>query len=104
MRTQGERIGGWLARNSGGIKKLRYGCIKEGKINNSKKEALDKMGNTAGGESMKARELMEAFTAKSENEEGIKPGIKKKIEGKAPTKPNVFSDGSLKMRKGISSS
>ena len=49
---------------------------------------------------MKARELMEALTAKSEKEEGIKPKIEKRIEGQAPPKPNVFSDGSLKNTKG----
>ena len=52
------------------------------------------------GEDMTAREIMEAMMAQGRKDGMIRPSVKKRIQERAPAKPNAFSDGSLRNTQG----
>ena len=58
------------------------------------------LGGGAGNENMTAREVMEILAGKEEGDGLYMPEMGSKVEGTAPKKPNVYSDGSLKNTKG----
>ena len=53
-----------------------------------------------GGEETTAKEIVTELTRKDLEEELVRPKVEKRVQGRAPEKPHVFSDSRLKNTSG----
>ena len=86
----------------GDKKRWRYGCARSGNLGNDVWRFVQNLRGGEGAERMTAREVMEILTGKEEGSGHYMPKMGSKVEGAAPRKPNVCSDGSLKTRRDTS--
>jgi hypothetical protein len=82
-------------------KRWRYGCLRSGNLGKEVGKFVQHLRGEKGTEGMTAREVMEILTAKEEGSGHYMPKMGCKVEGAAPRKPNVYSDGSLENTKRV---